>query len=106
MPLFRSTAALFLICLYMFGRDANRFPKRSKLALGPGKYQDLHLFQTWWRPRTNATWILPQAEPQGEWHGGPFQPVGGWRSPTNGSVSSFSAPWCVALPPSLSVTSS
>ena len=67
--------------------------------MGPGKYQDLHLFQTWWRPRTNATWILPQAEPKGEWHGGPFQPVGGWRSPTNGSVSSFSAAWCVLEPP-------
>eukprot|EP01050_Picozoa_sp_SAG11_P011916 SAG11_NODE_1295_length_5275_cov_3.069165_6_plen_187_part_00 len=54
-----------------------------------GKYDALHLFQTWWRPRKSATWVLPKAEPTGEWHGGPMQ--NGWRSPTNGSVSSFSA---------------
>ena len=70
----------------------------SFAAADAGVYDRLSLFQTWWRPRVNATYILPAGGPgssmprQSKWH----SPCGKNCSsapgaPLKGSLSSFSA---------------
>lgn len=65
--------------------DATFGRNESYAEADAGKYSQIRLWQTPWRPRTNATYILP---PMGQ--GGRPQTIN-WLSPSNTSLQDFSA---------------